>query len=238
MQESPAGAAPAVHRGNRNSGCRRAGPSSRALSPPAPESRQDPAGAAASVTSGEGRPCPARFWTDRRGRRCHGTDPPDSSPAEGGPAGSAVRRCRRPHPMRSRTMAPASRIPAVEGPMAHWPGQPRRPGGGLQLGSGGRLLRAEHHLQVADATGAQFLPHDTGQRAAAGLGDVRHPQQGGGPACCRSPAPTGWGCFGPWPAGSDPACRSPDRCSRQCSHIGRRRNSPDGRRRRWRRWGG
>ena len=63
--------------------------------------------------------------------------------------------------------------------MVHWPGRCGGRGGGLQLGSGGGLLRAEHHLQVADATAAQFLPHDTGQRAAAGLGDVRHPQQGG-----------------------------------------------------------
>ena len=38
-------------------------------------------------------------------------------------------------------------------------------------------LRAEHHLQVVDPPGAQLLPHDPGQRAAAGLGDIRDPQQ-------------------------------------------------------------
>ena len=76
-------------------------------------------------------------------------------------------------------MVPASRIPAVEGTHGTLAGTLRRPGRGLQLGSGGGLLRAEHHLQVADATAAQFLPHDTGQRAAAGLRDIRYPQQGG-----------------------------------------------------------
>ena len=40
------------------------------------------------------------------------------------------------------------------------------------------LLRAEHHLQVVQTQlAAQLLAHDPRQRAAAGLGDIRDPQQ-------------------------------------------------------------
>ena len=67
-QVSPAGAVPAAHSKGKSRDCRKAGRSSRASDPPAPESRQGPDDEAEAPSPPErALPCPVRSWTGREG---------------------------------------------------------------------------------------------------------------------------------------------------------------------------